>query len=537
MANATRDPVFWAALDVANNDHPGVGDFCLRCHAPKGWYGGRVTKDGAGGTVAGTDGCLLQGDYDNRDTGSNDYSGEGCHFCHRMKAQGPMGEPAYLENANIWLDDGDCGSGEPCRRGPYNYQTPVPATPPHVWAFSAYHQQSEICGSCHNVTTPDTSTGPLKTLIDASGHDTHIPFPIERTFSEWRASDFSDVIFRDRLGDTLPFAPALTSAKQCQDCHMANSNDSVARACTLDNPGDRTSNLPTHQFAGGNTWIPGVLKGQYGTALNRNAAFDQTIAWSRQLLQNSATLALNVASYVPPTGASTGSLNLSVRVTNLSGHKLPTGYSEGRRMWINLQVRDNAGGLVYESGNYDATTGILTRDAQVKVYEIRQGEWDATAMSCRTSDGGSERFHFALNNCIALDNRIPPLGFYGGNDPELQPVGASYPPVAGGSPHLVNYSDSNYALSIPIGTTLPLSVTATLRYQTSSKEYIEFLRNEAVANSLPAENTLCAGQPGRPFAVGPQNLTRGQYLYDLWNMPAYGKSPPEDMVSATTAIP
>ena len=44
MANATRDPVFWAALDVANHDVPGVGDFCLRCHATKGWTAGRVVK-------------------------------------------------------------------------------------------------------------------------------------------------------------------------------------------------------------------------------------------------------------------------------------------------------------------------------------------------------------------------------------------------------------------------------------------------------------------------------------------------------------
>ena len=27
MANASRDPLFWAALDVANNDLPGSGDF------------------------------------------------------------------------------------------------------------------------------------------------------------------------------------------------------------------------------------------------------------------------------------------------------------------------------------------------------------------------------------------------------------------------------------------------------------------------------------------------------------------------------
>ena len=76
MANATRDPLFWAALDVANQDGEqngaeGIGDYCLRCHAPDAWYGGRVRKlrdvepvDGQvlpGDIVDGFDGCMLEG--------------------------------------------------------------------------------------------------------------------------------------------------------------------------------------------------------------------------------------------------------------------------------------------------------------------------------------------------------------------------------------------------------------------------------------------------------------------------------------------
>ena len=53
--------------------------------------------------------------------------------------------------------------------------------------------------------------------------------------------------------------------------------------------------------------------------------------------------------------------------------------------------------------------------------------------------------------------------------------------------------------------------------------------------NFPAENALCSGQPERPFTVGPQNQSRGQYLYDLWNDPALGKSPPEDMRSAAAS--
>ena len=33
--------------------------------------------------------------------------------------------------------------------------------PPHPWVYSEYHVQSEMCGTCHNVTSPDTDQGPL----------------------------------------------------------------------------------------------------------------------------------------------------------------------------------------------------------------------------------------------------------------------------------------------------------------------------------------------------------------------------------------
>ena len=41
MSHATRDPLFWASLAVAEQDFPSAGDLCLRCHSPAGWLGGR----------------------------------------------------------------------------------------------------------------------------------------------------------------------------------------------------------------------------------------------------------------------------------------------------------------------------------------------------------------------------------------------------------------------------------------------------------------------------------------------------------------
>ncbi len=43
MAQAARDPLFYACLDIAQADAPGSGDLCIRCHAPKAWLEGRST--------------------------------------------------------------------------------------------------------------------------------------------------------------------------------------------------------------------------------------------------------------------------------------------------------------------------------------------------------------------------------------------------------------------------------------------------------------------------------------------------------------
>jgi hypothetical protein len=557
MANATRDPLFWAALDVANHDVPGVGDYCLRCHTSAGWYGGRVVKPGFGApnndVTLGAAGCLLSGSYDKQDTDS-DFGGLQCHFCHRLMPEGPNGEPTLVGNANAWLDDEPCPlGGPPCRRGPYDYDNDGVDgyEPPHEWAYSEFHTQSAICGLCHDVTTPDTDIGPLKTLKLADGTDTGLPFPVERTYSEWQQSAYSQVANPD--------------AKTCQACHMPVSYDENASACIFGGGPDRTGDLPVHEFVGGNTWIPGIIKGEFSDTsdipgsyggIGREASFDQTVAWAREMLGDAAALDTTIEAFTPPTADNDGSLALNVRVTNLSGHKLPSGYSEGRRMWLNVQVRDANGALVFESGAYDSASASLAVDPQARVYETLQGIFNHNGTNtCDVVDGdGDALFHFVLSDCIAKDNRIPPLGFEPATagDPngyELRPVGATYPETAPGSGILVNYDDAAYTLEVPAGTPLPLSATARLYYQTSSREYIEFLRDQAIDNGFEGENPMCSAGPNRPFLVGPKERTRGEYLYQLWNDDTlfrhgfdseharrnYGKSPPE-LMQVSTAL-
>lgn len=503
MANSTRDPLFWAALDVANNDVAGIGDWCLRCHASQAWLNGR--SEPPGGT---TDGCSLQGQIDATD---QDFAGVNCHQCHRMMVNDnpPAGQQSvYFENGNFWIDDDDCtgpGSG-PCRRGPYDYPSgsgDVP--PPHQWAHSQYHVDSDICGNCHNVTSP------VHNLIE-NGVDTGVPFPIERTFNEWQQSDFG---------------PGGSMEQTCQACHMPDSSASPLFACLQSN-NDRTGDMAVHQFAGGNSWVPQVLKGEYPN-LNRDDAFDATTAWALDMLQDkSATVEVTTLSEAE----SGGNLELEVKVTNLTGHKLPTGYPEGRRMWLHLEARDGNNNLIWQSGAYDPTTGELTEDAQVKVYRSEPGIFNLNGTGeCDSTDtNGNHLFHFVRNNCYVIDNRIPPLGFKGGSDIEMRPKGYTYPETSPGSGVLVNYDVTPYSIPVPLSATSPITVNATLRFQIVSKDYVEFLLDQSNTNGFPND---CI-----PRTTGTPDMTRAEILYDMWER--YDRAPPVDMdlasAQATTTV-
>ena len=66
MANAGRDPIFWATLAIAEQDFDGAGDLCLRCHSTAGWLAGRSTPTDGSGLAAG------------------DADGVDCDTCHKM---------------------------------------------------------------------------------------------------------------------------------------------------------------------------------------------------------------------------------------------------------------------------------------------------------------------------------------------------------------------------------------------------------------------------------------------------------------------
>ncbi|MDB4775559.1 MAG: hypothetical protein CBB69_010415 [Phycisphaera sp. TMED9] len=497
MAQSARDPVFHAAFTIANQDADKAGSFCIRCHVPAAHYNGN-----------GDTSEIPEFDIELMD-------GINCHFCHRVvnPAGGAMGYegelddpdspiladlaaaghfPVSVGNGQIIVDPDDV------RRGPYD---DVPANY-HGYdqdgqvvriITSPFHRDSTFCGGCHDVSNPvfvlDEATG--KGVVSEMGtehptHDVYDMVPEQRTYSEWLNSDFADggVVFEDgRFGGALPDDAAISS---CQDCHMPIQ---VGGACSFYEgpPFFERPDVGAHAFAGGNTWVldavaeaAGIDADYYGLTEDRLEAAN---ARTEQMLRDASDMELAIDGD-----------SLNIRIINQGGHKLPTGYSEGRQMWLNVRFLDAGGNLIAERGAYDLDTAEL-HDEDTKVYKKTMGISEEVAKIVNLPAG--ESTHLALNNEVLFDNRIPARGF----------TNEAYA-AFGGAPKGASYEDGQYwddtSFEIPKGTA---EAVATLFFQTSTREYMEFLRDANVTDD------------------------RGQVAYDLWV--SNGKSAPfaMDMMS------
>jgi hypothetical protein len=215
---------------------------------------------------------------------------------------------------------------------------------------------------------------------------------------------------------------------------------------------------------------------------------------------------------------------LTLRVINNAGHKLISGFPEGRRMFLNIKFYDTDGALLGEVNPYEPL--VTTQDINGDEVYISGGNltktneelvWEAEMSSNLT--GENKSFHFALATERYKDNRIPPKGFNtsGMYDRMVQPRwnGTDAPSYFTVEEYAGGYD--KITINKPTGTAY---WTATLFYQTTSKEYIEFLRDEINGNA----NTLSSPTPsGEPQAYIIQtdpffsNLKGwGNAIWDLW---------------------
>jgi len=524
MANAGRDPIFWATLAIAEQDFDGAGDLCIRCHSTGGWYGGRSTPtDGSG---------LMAGDADGVD----------CDTCHKMtntndsEHLGVM-NPPFVANNEQTPATGYYGSGILSlwggnqKLGPYN-----DAVAKHQFIQSKFHRDMNFCGSCHDVSNPAVgdlahnngrqltgdlviASGLLGSPVNTKAAFNNFPYQygvVERTFSEFYSGALSKTLVSNYVN--LPadlkggaIKAAFDSAKgnysdgtprtfTCQTCHL---RATTGVGCNKAGVPTRTD-LPLHDMTGGNYWMPDAILYQntQGT-LRLGGGLTQVQIDAITAGKSRAQQQLNLAASLSVSGN-------TLKVTNLTGHKLISGYPEGRRMWLNLKWYDANNNLMREDGKYDVVTTVNGKpvksivnlnDPNTKIYDAHYGmtqEWANQLLSlgypaslplsfervtgtvnytlgqlaAQPPGTDHETFHFVVNNTVAKDNRIPPYGFVYEEARKRNalpvPAGQYGGPDASGT---YNYWDE-VALNPPANATY---AQIKLLYQPTSWEYIQFL--------------------------------------------------------------
>ena len=490
MAQSARDPVWRAALAISNEEATLSGEYCIRCHVPSTWGSGRS----ASGDMSE---FILPDDHD----------AVSCHFCHRMvdPVVDTENPPSDVDILQQLVDAGtypmESGNGRfifdpvDTRRGPEEWAVNMHGADILV---SPHHNESSFCASCHDLRNPVLSLqsdGSYEPNAHGAAHPTqnmHDMFPEQLTYSEWLNSDFSDqgVYFPDgRFGGDVPAGTRMSS---CQDCHMPKH---YGASCIFwEVPGIGFSpDIPDHAFVGANNWVIGAVHELY----DPNFTGLSTQAVDRQRGQTEAFLAAASDMDIWMTEDN----ELRVTITNWSGHKLPTGFPEGRRIWINVRYFDPEGDLVDEIGAYDFTTGD-SFFGDTKVYEMKLGLDADMAASTGLPEGPN--FSVVLANTVIKDNRIPPAGF----------TNAAYEAM-GGAPVGVTYNDfQHWDETYYTPPSEATEAVITLYYQASSKEYMEYLRD----NSPPVE----------------EGDTAGQIAWDAWI--GQGMSPPVVMDSQMVTL-
>lgn len=444
------------------------------------------------------------------------------------------GEPAYENNRPVNTAYDENASGQfyvakatsladsgAAKRGPY---ADAPAY--HTLEYSRYHKSKFMCAACHDVSNIalanfdyiNSVAGDGTTVLPSESQPAYSFHPAERTFSEFMASSFGQP---GGAAGTGPFAPDRFNTAQpgnliasCQDCHMADVT-AAASAFTEVRPDTSLEHPNTgvgiHDLTGGNLWVPYLLAStvadspnfdatnamllndkassltldlDQGIALNPEALLDG-VDRARSMLERAATI--TISDYNSTTG------ELEFRITNHTGHKLITGYPEGRRMFVNIRLYAE-GTLIHEINPYDETAGTLRGlgvpgSPDVNADEAHADSLIYESLNASSITGEDHTFHFLLADGPQKDNRIPPMGFDTAEAARRLAL-----PAANGATDVNVFTTAEYAGGHDdiVFTTVPGAdgITVGLYYQTTSREYMEFLRDEingATTKSLPNE--------------------------------------------------
>jgi hypothetical protein len=439
--------------------------------------------------------------------------------------------PTYYEEGNIQAyTEATSGqfftdSASNHKRGPF-----WDAEAKHGVYYSRFHKSKTFCSTCHDVSNPVLAS--LTMGLDIPEKQAAASYyHVERTSSEFMLSAYG------QGGANTNGIPGVPFADKCQDCHMRDVTGQGANKRGTPVRDD----LPLHDLTGGNAWISGILAtadqgGPVYDSYNYNilsgakytgASVEVAgLQGSGQALVDGSNRAIQQLEMAADLSVVTETASdVTIRVQNNGGHKLISGFPEGRRMFMNVKFFDGSGNLIGESNPYDPL--VTTQDGNGNEVYVSGGTipyaerneyliWEAKMSSSLTNE--DETFHFVLATDRWKDNRIPPKGFDTANMASrlAQPRwdGADASSYFTAAEYAGGYDDVTVAK--PAGT---VSWYATLYYQTTSKEYIEFLRDEINGDASTLVGNGAGGDP--PYIVQSDpfftNLKGwGNAIYDLW---------------------
>jgi len=451
MANSTRDPYWHAVVASELHKYPNlseeINDTCTRCHAPmandfakKEGLTLQLFDSGSEDT-----GDFVQGIYSMNDTSemfNHAMDGVSCSLCHQIADDGNLGTDEGMSGG--WKVNAFPVENKADRPAYGQYVNPdelyMREQSGYTPTFAAHISSSETCGSCHNLKTEP---------VDKNGEP--VPgvahFAEQMVYSEWENSAFND---------------GAAQAQSCQGCHMPKVDQSVLIASTGAN--QKRDNFAEHTFLGANTVMQDMLKNfssELGVSEDITAAdFEESIARNREFLKTSASIELL------NTSLADNKINVDVKITNLTGHKLPSGYHT-RRAYLHVLVIDDDGKLVYENGliRPDGSIAGVSADANPDSYEIHYDKiTSATQVQVYegiTGDAQGAQTHSLLAATQFLkDNRLTPAGF----DKNTVPEDVAVRGAAKDDNDFNNGSDT-VTYEIAVNGKAPYTTLVELRYQ------------------------------------------------------------------------
>jgi hypothetical protein len=440
MANAARDPYYLAvfAEELARAPHRAaeIEKLCTRCHGPAG------SEELA---AAGTHVTFAELTSGTSPAATLARGGVTCTLCHQITAASLEGDSAFSGKFAVGYQ----------RKlfGPYTNPVTSPMTlivnyePTH----GAHVMSSALCGSCHTVILP-TPTGEIVE---------------QATFLEWRASEFAG------------------KAQHCQSCHVPTVDDEgrAIETAVASTPPTLSTRTPVgrHTFVGGNSYILKLLAdaGDWSGANVPAEEFLAAAARNEEHLGGAARVSIHDAR------REGSAIVATVRVDNLTGHKLPTGYPS-RRVWLHVVAR--AGGeVVFESGKKPLTTqphrDLITSPDETQIWEAQ------------LVDVHGEPTHRALDaRRYSKDNRILPKGF---NPTSADRVRTQVVGVGNDASFLPGSDEVTYRFGAPAGTTLEVE----LLYEPIRPEIVDAIE----ASATPAGTRfvdLARARPVEPVLIG-----------------------------------